>query len=88
MHILPMALTLLATYLATPALSHSCPYPKLVAAYCCKTTALTIVQPHPQQDLGIHLGEDCTLPYFHSTFWRGFCMLCADILFLGRRESR
>lgn len=90
MHILPLALTLVATYLAIPALSHNCPYPRLAKAYCCKTTAMTIVQPHPEQDLGIHLGEDCRVPFlsFSFLFWRRFgrCS-CADNLFSQARRQ-
>lgn len=78
MHVYTIILTLLTTYLAllAPSLAHSCPYPKLAGAYCCKTTALTIVEPHPGQDLGIHVGEDCTtlsflLLFLPSKFWIG-----------------
>lgn len=75
MRLQSITLALFATSLTllTPSLAHSCLYPKLANAYCCKTTALTIIEPHPGQDTGIHIGEDCRIPlflYFFPSFFR------------------
>ena len=73
------SIAFLAASMAGAAFAHSCPYPALVPAYCCKHTGFTIVQPRPTQDMGIQIGVDCKYPPINQG---------CSLLTLSRRESR